>query len=342
MTRSILLVAHPRRTEAQHVARDVVARLVAEGIQVRSCPRRPRRSGCDRQLRHPGRPERPARDCELVCVLGGDGTILRGAEMSRGTDAPLLGVNLGHVGFLAEAEREDLRATVERIVTRDYTVEERMTLDVRVARDGEVVARSWALNEVSVEKASRERMLELALEIDGRPLSTFGADGIVMATPTGSTAYAFSAGGPVVWPDVEAMLMVPISAHALFARPLVIGPGSRMAVEVLPENEGWGVMWCDGDRMVELPPGARIDVWRSQMPVRLARLTTSPFTDRLVAKFDLPVQGWRGAARRNGGRPGTPAWLPRRHGRSGVARTACRGRRHPRREADAERRGGRA
>jgi NAD+ kinase len=301
MTRRILLVAHPRRTEALHVARDVVARLVAEGIQVALMPEEAEAVGLrtDSSVIEAD-PDSPARDCELVCVLGGDGTILRGAEMSRGTDAPLLGVNLGHVGFLAEAEREDLRATVERIVTRDYTVEERMTLDVRVARDGEVVARSWALNEVSVEKASRERMLELALEIDGRPLSTFGADGIVMATPTGSTAYAFSAGGPVVWPDVEAMLMVPISAHALFARPLVIGPGSRMAVEVLPENEGSGVMWCDGDRMVELPPGARIDVWRSQMPVRLARLTTSPFTDRLVAKFDLPVQGWRGAARRNG------------------------------------------
>jgi NAD+ kinase len=301
MTRRILLVAHPRRSEAQHVARDVVARLSAEGIEVALLPEEAEAVGlgtdsCVIQADQ----NDPARDCELVCVLGGDGTILRGAEMSRGTDAPLLGVNLGHVGFLAEAEREDLKDTVERIVARDYTVEERMTLDVRVARDGEVVARSWALNEVSVEKAARERMLELALEIDGRPLSTFGCDGIVMATPTGSTAYAFSAGGPVVWPDVEAMLVVPISAHALFARPLVIGPGSRMAVEVLQENEGSGVMWCDGDRMTELPAGARIDVWRSQTPVRLARLTASPFTDRLVAKFDLPVEGWRGAARRNG------------------------------------------
>ncbi len=170
MTRRILLVAHPRRTEALHVARDVVARLVAEGIQVALMPEEAEAVGLrtDSSVIEAD-PDTPARDCELVCVLGGDGTILRGAEMSRGTDAPLLGVNLGHVGFLAEAEREDLRATVERIVTRDYTVEERMTLDVRVARDGEVVARSWALNEVSVEKASRERMLELALEIDGRP-----------------------------------------------------------------------------------------------------------------------------------------------------------------------------
>ena len=210
---------------------------------------------------------------------------------------PLLGVNLGHVGFLAEAEREDLDATVERIVARDYTVEERTTLEVRAEEDGHTVFSSWALNEVTVEKASRERMLELTVEIDGRPLSTWGCDGIVMATPTGSTAYAFSAGGPVVWPDVEALLLVPISAHALFARPIVVGPRSRLVVEVLPRTDGSGVVWCDGRRAVGLPPGARIEVQRSDQPVLLARLSSSGFTDRLVEKFDLPVQGWRGARR---------------------------------------------
>ncbi len=240
----------------------------------------------------------PAAGCELVCVLGGDGTILRGAELSRGSGVPLLGVNLGHVGFLAEVEREDLDDTVERIVARDYTVEERTALDVRAEEDGRTVFSSWALNEVTVEKASRERMLELTVEIDGRPLSTWGCDGIVMATPTGSTAYAFSAGGPVVWPDVEALLLVPISAHALFARPVVVGPHSRLVVEVLAHTDASGVVWCDGRRAVTLPPGARIEVQRSEEPVRLARLSAGGFTDRLVEKFDLPVQGWRGAARR--------------------------------------------
>jgi NAD+ kinase len=235
----------------------------------------------------------------LVCVLGGDGAILRGAALSRGTEAPLLGINLGHVGFLAEAEREKLVETVERIVARDYVVEERMTLDVTATQDGEVIARSWALNEVTVEKAARERMLYVALEIDGRPLSTWGCDGVVMATPTGSTAYAFSSGGPVMWPDVEAMLVVPISAHALFARPLVVGPNSALAIELVADADGSAVMWCDGSRSVELAPGARVDVCRSQTPVRLARLSSWPFADRLVAKFDLSVDGWRGVARRN-------------------------------------------
>src|SRR5699024_641861 len=192
------------------------------------------------------------------------------------------------------AEREDIDATVEHIVDRDYRVEERMTLDVVATLDGREIARSWALNEVTVEKASRERMLVLTAEIDGRPLSTWGCDGVVMATPTGSTAYAFSAGGPVVWPGVEAVLVVPISAHALFARPLVVAPTSNLAVDLVRGTEGHGVLWCDGRRAVDLPPGARIEVSRSAEPVRLARLSTSPFTDRLVAKFDLSIHGWRG------------------------------------------------
>ena len=306
MTRRILLVAHQRRLESQHLARDVASRLHAAGVHVALLPDTVEAMGLGGSLDIvTADPNDPARGCELVCVLGGDGTILRGAELSRGTDAPLLGVNLGHVGFLAEAEREDLGATVDRIVARDYVVEERMTLDVTAAHGGEVIARSWALNEVAIEKASRERMLEVTLEIDGRPLSTWGGDGVVVATPTGSTAYAFSAGGPVVWPDVEAMLVVPISAHALFARPLVVGPHSKLAIEVVADTWGSGVMCCDGSRMVDLPPGARVDVCRSQTPVRLARLSSSPFADRLVAKFDLSVDGWRGGPRRNNGGPRT-------------------------------------
>lgn len=296
--RRILLVAHPRRQEAHDVAADVVDRLEAAGIEVTMVPGEA--AAVDLSAGHgviPADPAGPAEGCELVCVLGGDGTILRGAEMSRGSGAPLLGVNLGHVGFLAEAEREDIAATVQHVVDRSYTVEERTTLEVSAQVDGDPVYRSWALNEVTVEKANRERMLEVVAEIDGRPLTTWGCDGVVVATPTGSTAYAFSAGGPVVWPDVEAILLVPISAHALFARPMVLGPRSHLALEVVQDTLGTGALWCDGRRAVDLPPGARIEVVRSDVPVRLARLSASPFTDRLVAKFDLSIHGWRGQAR---------------------------------------------
>jgi len=209
---------------------------------------------------------------------------------------PSSGVPLGHVGFLAEAEVDNLESTVDHVVNRTYTVEERLTVDVTVAVDGVEVTRDWALNEASVEKAARQRMLDVVTEVDARPLSRWGCDGVVCATPTGSTAYNFSAGGPVVWPEVEALLMVPISAHALFARPLVVSPDSVLAIEVLGDADGAGVLWCDGRRTTALPRGARVEVRRGAEPVRLARLHPAPFTDRLVRKFGLPVSGWRGSA----------------------------------------------
>ena len=295
--RTVLVVAHTGRPNAVEVASQTVRRLTAAGITVRMLSDEAEALGPqDCQVVPAG--VDAAHGCEVVVVIGGDGTILRGAELTRHSGTPLLGVNLGHVGFLAEAERDDLEVVVDHVVHRAYQVEERMTLDVLVRQDGDVVAHEWALNEASVEKAARQRMLEVVVEIDGRPLSRFGCDGVVCATPTGSTAYAFSAGGPVVWPEVAAMLMVPISAHALFSRPMVVSPDSHLAVEVLAGSEGRGVLWCDGRRTVELPPGARIEVRRNDNPVRLARLHRAPFTDRLVAKFDLPVHGWRGGAER--------------------------------------------
>ncbi|HEU0042697.1 MAG TPA: NAD kinase [Jiangellaceae bacterium] len=291
--RTVLLVTHTGREEARHVAGEAAQLFGAAGVAVRALAEE-----SDELAMHPSvelvRSGPGAADgCELIVVLGGDGTILRGAEIARPSGTPVLGVNLGHVGFLAESERDALSVTVDRVVGRTYTVEERMTIDVVVTQDGSVLAEGWALNEVSVEKASRERMIDLVAEIDGRAVSRWACDGVVMATPTGSTAYAFSAGGPVVWPEVEALLMVPISAHALFARPLVAAPTSELAVTVQPSTAG-AVVWSDGRRAVDLPPGARVEVRRGAEPVRLARLHEAPFTDRLVAKFRLPVQGWRG------------------------------------------------
>ncbi|HET9501152.1 MAG TPA: NAD kinase [Marmoricola sp.] len=307
--RRILVLAHTGRENAIEVAGAVVGRLREHGLVVRLLPDEAADLGLVAGERLEVVDEQSAAEgCELAVVIGGDGTMLRAAELTHGSSTPLLGVNLGHVGFLAEAEEEDVDAMIEAIVTRRYTSEERLTIDVRVYRGKELVESTWALNEASVEKAARQRMLEVVVEIDGRPLSRWGCDGVVCATPTGSTAYNFSAGGPVVWPGVNALLMVPISAHALFARPLVVAPDSVLAVEVLARTQGAGVLWCDGRRTVELPPGARIEVRRGRWPVRLARVHQAPFTDRLVAKFGLSVEGWRGAAerrRRNGeGGPG--------------------------------------
>ncbi|AEW93348.1 MULTISPECIES: NAD kinase [Streptomycetaceae] len=294
--RTVFLLTHTGRAAAVRSAERVVQGLLRCGIGVRILAE----EAVDLTLPASVDVVQPRPDvvdgCELLVVLGGDGTLLRGAEFARASGVPMLGVNLGRVGFLAEAERDDLDKVVDRVVTRAYEVEERMTLDVLVREDGRVVHTDWALNEASVEKAARERMLEVVTEVDGRPVSGFGGDGVVCATPTGSTAYAFSAGGPVVWPEVEALLMVPISAHALFAKPLVTSPNSVLAVEVQPKTPH-GVLWCDGRRTVPLPAGARVEVRRGAVPVRLARLHHASFTDRLVAKFALPVAGWRGAPR---------------------------------------------
>ena len=296
--RRVLIVGHPRRSDIPDLARTVLDRLHVDGMRGMLIASEAQRLGLqDHPAARIADPSAPASGCEVVCVLGGDGTILWAAELAWGSGVPLLGVNLGHVGFLAEADREELDATVDRIAARDYAVEERLALEVVGLLDGEVFYRGWALNEVSIEKAARERMLELTVEVDGRPLSTWGCDGVIVATPTGSTAYAFSAGGPVVWPDVETLLLVPLSAHALFSRPLVVGPASVLAVEIIPDTEGCGVVWADGRRSIDLPPGARLEVRRSPDRVRFARLSSAPFTDRLVAMFDLSVHGWSGRGR---------------------------------------------
>lgn len=298
MLRSILVVSHTGRSDSIEAAANVIRQLRESGIRpvlVDEEREQLMRAGADIEGVDTLDSEH-VDDLELVMVLGGDGTILRAAELVRDHAVPMLGVNLGHVGFLAELERDDLANAVQRVVERDYAVEERMTLDVSVTIGGEVVYATWALNEATVEKASRERMLELVVQVDQRPLVSFGADGAVISTPTGSTAYNFSAGGPIIWPTVEAITLVPLSAHALFAKPIVIAPDSTLAIDVLGRSDGIGVLWCDGRRTFELEPGSRVNVERSDTPVKLARLHDSPFTDRLVRKFHLPVSGWRGPA----------------------------------------------
>jgi NAD+ kinase len=307
--RTMLVVAHVARPAAVRTARQVTDRLRRAGVAVRVLAPEAADLGPDGAEVVPVS-ARAAEDAEMVLVFGGDGTLLRAAELARPAGVPLLGVNLGHVGFLAEAELEDLAEAVDRVVEGKYVVEQRMTIDVTVRASGGATVTTWALNEATVEKAARERMLDMVIEVDGRPLSRWGGDGVVFATPTGSTAYAFSAGGPVVWPEVEALLLVPISAHALFARPMVVSPRSALAAEVIGRASGQGetsaaVLWCDGRRRVDLDSGARVEVRRGSEPVLLARLrgagadaggadTGAPFTDRLVAKFGLPVTGWRG------------------------------------------------
>jgi NAD+ kinase len=290
--REILLVVKTGRQTNLRLAEKVAGRFAEAGIRLRVVE--DEAADLDRSCYAEVAPASTAAvGTELVFALGGDGTLLRAAELARPFGTPVLGVNLGRVGFLVEADMDDLDEAVQRVIDRDYHVEERMTLDVAASVQGEVIAHTWALNEASVEKSSRERVLDVVVEVDARPVSSFGCDGVLCATPTGSTAYAFSAGGPVVWPDLDALLVVPSNAHALFARPFVVSPMSVVAFEIDPHGHP-AVLCCDGRRLVELPAGTRVEVAHSSTPVKLVRLKQDPFSDRLVSKFALPVQGWRG------------------------------------------------
>ena len=291
-TREVLLVVHTGRESTIRTAERVAERFHKAGVKLRVLDIEAREldSSCGNSVVRAD--DNAARGTELVFVLGGDGTLLRAAELARPAGVPVLGVNLGHVGFLAEADSHALDDAVAQVLEGNYRVEERMTIDVTATLGDEVIAKTWALNEASVEKSTRERILDVIIEVEGRPVSAFGCDGVLCATPTGSTAYAFSAGGPVVWPDVAALLVVPSNAHAMFTRPLLVSPTSEIAIEVDPGGHP-AVLFCDGQRMFELPPGSRVEVVGGTEPVKLVRLWDGPFTDRLVQKFSLPVRGWR-------------------------------------------------
>jgi len=302
--RTVLLVVHTGREEATETARRVQKVLGDKGIALRVlsaeavdrgslhlAPDDMRAMGVEIEVVDAD--AQAAEGCELVLVLGGDGTFLRAAELARNVGIPVLGVNLGRIGFLAEAEAEAIDSVLDHVIARDYRVEDRLTLDIVVRQGGRIIDRGWALNEASMEKGPRLGVLGVVVEIEGRPVSTFGCDGVLISTPTGSTAYAFSAGGPVLWPDLEAILVVPNNAHALFGRPMVTSPDATVAIEIEASGND-ALVFCDGRREMLIPAGGRLEVTRCGTPVKWARLDSAPFTDRLVRKFRLPVTGWRG------------------------------------------------
>jgi NAD+ kinase len=288
--RTVLLVVNTGRDEARETARNIGKTLAANGIGLRVLSTEALDMGDVVQTVEGD--SSLADGCELVLVLGGDGTFLRAAELARDADVPVLGINLGRIGFLAEAEAESIDTILGHIVARDYRVEHRMTLDVVVSVDGEALYSGWALNEASLERAGHRGVLGVMVAIDGRPVSAFGCDGVLVSSPTGSTAYAFSSGGPVVWPDLEAIIVVPNNAHALFARPMVTNPNAVITVDVDTDNPE-SVVVCDGRREAVVPAGARLQVTKCRTPLKWVRLDSAPFTDRLVRKFRLPVTSWR-------------------------------------------------
>jgi NAD+ kinase len=290
--REVLLVVHTGRQTNLQTAEKVAGWFTSAGVRLRVLA--DEAGDLDPSCYASVVPVGPAAatGTELVFVLGGDGTLLRAAELAHPVGVPVLGVNLGRVGFLAEADSDALEATVAHVVAGAYEVEERMTVDVTATYHDRRLASTWALNEASVEKGTRGGVLDVRIDVDGRPVTAFGCDGVLCATPTGSTAYAFSSGGPVMWPDVRALLVVPSNAHAMFTRPLVVAPTSVVTLDVDPDGPP-AVLCCDGRRYFALPAGSSVEVVGGSVPLRLARLNVGSFTERLVRKFELPVQGWR-------------------------------------------------
>lgn len=276
---SVLLVTHPVRPEAIKTANELTELLLAKQIKVFST------------IQTNGAAFYSEKDqVDIAVVLGGDGTMLRAAELSRGKSTPILGINLGHVGFLAEIERPSLAEIVEAIASGSFYVEERMSLNYQLLRGGKSISSGWALNEVLVERNDHQ-MIDLFVQIDHRPLSRWWCDSVICATPTGSTAYAYSAGGPVVWPEVDALVLLPLAAHALFSRPMVVSPRSEIVLDLESESADLN---ADGIRRTKLQKSDRIILTSAKEDVLLAHIKSATFTDRLVAKFKLPVEGWRG------------------------------------------------
>jgi len=282
-TRSLAVLVNPSRSEAITAASELVPLLTSAGFSLFtisdiSIP----------SVTSVSATELP--DIELAVVLGGDGTILRAAEITLARKIPILGINLGHVGFLAEVDRPSISAIATSIINKSYVSENRMVLSFDVERDGKIVSSGWALNEVTVERDATT-MVELFVEIDRRPLSHWGCDGVICSTPTGSTAYAFSAGGPVLWPEIEALVLLPISAHALFSRPMVVSPKSEIIITV---ESAAALLSADALRKIPLQAGDRVIITRDDRTIKLSHVSATLFTDRLVAKFKLPIEGWRG------------------------------------------------
>jgi NAD+ kinase len=283
MSRHAIFVINPSRIEAVSAAKEISQILLKENFTL-STPSDVNVLGISQVSSD------ALAKAEIVIVLGGDGTILRGAEIARTQNIPILGINLGHVGFLAEVEKPALTEIATSIIAKNFVTENRMVLQYSVLRDGAAIATGWALNEVTVER-NGTTMVELFVQIDNRPLSRWGCDGLICSTPTGSTAYAFSAGGPVLWPEIDALVLLPISAHALFARPMVVAPTSQIVVEIESSD---ALLSADALRKLPLRSGDRVQITKDSSVIKLSHINPTLFTDRLVAKFKLPVEGWRG------------------------------------------------
>ena len=257
--RRVEIVRHTGKARVNELADELTRYLQAKGLEVGD--------------------EKP----DLVVALGGDGTVLRAAQRAHAVDALLIGINLGALGYLTEVEAGGEQGAIDRILGEEHRVEERMMLSARVVgRPDEYVG----LNEVLVERATRHRLVQLDVRAGGELLGNLRADGVIVATPTGSTAYAISAGGPVVSPRASCLVVVPVSAHIAMARPFVLAPDELVEIEV--ESDEGASLSLDGGMGCDLSGGDRVEVGRHERPLRLVRLGGPGFLERFRKKLYPP------------------------------------------------------
>jgi NAD+ kinase len=291
--RRVGIVVHAGRPAAVEAAREITKWLDDRGVATRAI------RGEDVAAAET-RDEGPfPHDLDLVISVGGDGTLLRAAEFAHRADAPLLGVKVGRLGFLTEVEPEETSTLLDLALQGKTRIEERMAIVASAAEaDDSATGRGappagwmpepqWALNEVIVEKRARHRLVTLASWVDGERVTTFSADGVIVATPTGSTAYSFSARGPIVYPRLECIVLTPVSPHMVFDRAIVLAPEQEVVLEVLGEEPA--ILSADGRPGVEVPVGARVRIRRADHPARLVRMDgDTHFFSLLREKFSLP------------------------------------------------------
>ncbi len=282
--RRVALFLHGDRADAEETGRWLSRALDGRGIEVCALAADAARLGDPvRVIDESGF----GRDLDLIFVLGGDGTLLRAAAIAVPSGTPLLGVNLGRLGFLAEIERGELEVALDRICEQGFEIESRMTLEGEVALGGEMVERFTAVNDVIVSKITPGRLIKLDVALGGEAFTTFAADGLIVSTPTGSTAYSFSAHGPVVSPRLDCLILTPVSPHMLFDRAMVVAASEEIVITVLPDPDTVSLS-ADGRKEVELPVGARVTVRAGAKTLKLAKVEGAPFWRLVREKVRLP------------------------------------------------------
>lgn len=225
------------------------------------------------------------KECDLVIVVGGDGTLLNAARSLNDYNVPLLGVNLGRLGFLVDVHRDKMLEAIEEILNGVYTEEHRFLLHTWIERQGEIINESNAFNDVAIHKSHVARMIELECYVDQSFVSTMRADGLVISTPTGSTAYALSAGGPVLHPALNAITLVPICAHTLSNRPIVVGGDSEILIHVRENAPSEVLVSCDGQIGLNLLIGDTLIIKKKANPVRLLHPANYDYFEILRVKL---------------------------------------------------------